>query len=185
MLGIACRRPTRSSRWSPIYALSGADRPATGMKRTRLRSRPKDRGTDAALAHAWFVQVCRGKACIVCKKKLRLQAHHVIPQQVIRHEFPFGVVLFGDTAAPVRFLRMTRLDVPEFQHPDGEVRSLQDLLWDVDNGAPVCEEPCHRQHTDHVELIPAEKLSAANFRFAISLGLQHRLGPRYYAGGVE
>lgn len=147
------------------------------MRHTRLKARPKPRLTDREAALAWFVAVTRRKGCVVCKKRTGLQAHHVVAQNVLKNEFPHGAIFAAGRWTPLD--RWTAIDESD------PVRTLQQLLWDPRNGVPVCTEPCHRRHTDHVALIPAASLSAAALRFAAELGLQHRLGPRYYAGGVD
>jgi hypothetical protein len=121
-------------------------------RRTPLKAKRKPKGTDLALARFWWQKVAQGRSCVVCRSTYRVQGHHVTPQQAIKQKYPRG-------------------------HPDG--RTLQELLWSVANGVAVCER-CHANHELAVRRIPAEKLPMDAIRFAVSVGLEERIGPGYY-----
>lgn len=128
-------------------------RRSSGLKRTQMRRKPKPSKTDPALASAWWRAVtkdAKGKTrpCIVCGLKRRIQGHHVLDQQVIE-DFALGAGL-----------------------SDAET---QTLLWDPDNGVPVCAWPCHARHTSAMARISFAKLPARAIAFAERLGLGHRL----------
>lgn len=55
----------------------------------------------------------------------------------------------------------------------------ESLRWSVENGTPVCDEPCHRRHSSARERIPRAKLPVAAVRFAEELGMEWYL-TRYY-----
>lgn len=61
-------------------------------------------------------------------------------------------------------------------------RGLHDLLWDVANGATVCEE-AHRRHTLAVERIPFDRLPGRCVRFAEAQGLAAILARYYTSAG--
>jgi hypothetical protein len=138
-----------------------------------MRRRRRDRGTDPDAAFAWFQAVTRGKRCVVCEHKHpQMQAHHAVEQQVLRREFPHGALFVSGDWLPVdRYMAVDESD---------PFRSLQELLWDKRNGIPLCPAD-HEGHTSHMRKVPIAKLPAAVFVFATELGLQHRLGPRFYA----
>lgn len=47
----------------------------------------------------------------------------------------------------------------------------REYLWEPMNAVCVCEEPCHRQHTDRVKRIPRAALPPSVEEFAEGLGL--------------
>jgi hypothetical protein len=122
------------------------------VKRTPLKARPKPSTTDTDAARAWWVAVVKGKRCVVCKSRYLLQGHHVVSQQRLKKEYPKGA-------------------------PDG--RSLQELLWSVENGIPVCAFH-HMRHESAFERIPARLIPLAAFKFAADLKLDHLVGPNIY-----
>lgn len=56
---------------------------------------------------------------------------------------------------------------------------LGHLIWDVRNAVCVCEEPCHRRHTDGVAPIRFELLPVSVVRFAAEVGMSMRLEREY------
>jgi hypothetical protein len=62
---------------------------------------------------------------------------------------------------------------------DGQQRSLQNLLWHPDNGVVLCE-GCHAAHEFASERIRARMIPMSAYEFAISLGLESRVGPTIY-----
>ena len=107
------------------------------MKRSGRR-----RNTDLELAGRWYrVVVNRGAVCAACGGRQRLQAHHVIPQQVLR-----------------RYAAEMRLSVAE----------TQAILWDVRNGIALCVR-CHERHTNAVVRFPRARLPKLVWAFAQEL----------------
>lgn len=119
----------------------------------------------------WRRAVLRGKTCAGCgKSSPGMDPHHVIQQQVLRHEFPFGVK-WDSTMG--RWVPRERWDDSPF------TRALEELLCDPANGVALCSR-CHEGHTSHMGKLPLERVPPAAIKFALSLGLEHRLGARFY-----
>lgn len=157
------------------------------MKRSRLKSRPRDKGTDQEAAHAWFRAVVpHGAKCAVCGTHRALQGHHVIPQTVLRAEFPHGATkrLWSEPMEPGKITLVGgffwfRAEPTDLTDPTMEHRPLQTLLWDVRNGIAVCETD-HAHHTAATRKILASAIPQQAVQFASELRLGHRLGPRFY-----
>lgn len=139
---------------------------------TKAKNRPR---TDRELALAWFKAVTRRKRCAVCNQKdPRLQAHHVIQAQVLRREYPLGARWDQN--------RLRWVPIRRGEDPESFASSLtfEQVRWHPWNGLPLCSKH-HELHSNHAEKVPLDKLPAAALKFAICFGLQHRLGPRFYA----
>lgn len=107
------------------------------------------------LPQKWWLWVVHGKRCVVCGTRRNLEGHHVIERNALKNELPDGATILGRPF------------------------TLDELIWHPANGVPVCE-LCHVRHTRRIRRIPAEKLPAITFKFAQLIGLEHRLGDRYY-----
>jgi hypothetical protein len=98
-------------RKTPLTAKKGMERGGELLRSTPLRAKPKPKRTDAeaALSEAWWSTVAKGKRCVRCGTRWRVQGHHVLAQQFLR--------------------RLAKsLGVP-----------ASTLLWDVRIGMPLCE----------------------------------------------
>jgi hypothetical protein len=98
----------------------------------------------------------------------KLDAHHVLPKQLLEREYPHGVVL----DAAKRWVRAASAGQ--------DVRPLAALLMDARNGMPL-----RRYHHDVLEAaqlrVPWRKLPAPVLEFAGELGLTVELERRYPA----
>jgi hypothetical protein len=112
-------------------------------------------GKDVTLPQRWWLTVVHGRKCVMCGTKRNVEGHHIIERQVLRREHPKG----ADIGC--------------------EHFTLYELIWAASNGLPVCE-LCHVRHTRALARIPAEKLPIQAIWFARALGLEHKVGPRYY-----
>lgn len=122
----------------------------TSLTRTnRLRRRPKVGAStlDRQAAAAWKRTVCGPKArCLGCGSTQRLDAHHVVPQRAIKG-----------------FVSAQRLPADEAHE------ELRRLLWNTDNGIPLCRS-CHEFHERAVRRLPRERLPQTALAFARQLG---------------
>lgn len=113
------------------------------------------------------------------RESVAVDAHHVLPKQLLKREFPGGVVLFDGRAegVPVRF----NPDVELTDTVTFERRSLDALLMDGRNGVIV-----RRFHHDAIEgraVVPSLRAVPLQAReFAAELGLEHHL-ERIYGQG--
>lgn len=122
------------------------------MKRSRLKQKPRKSKDDPVLMAAFWRAVAYRKKCVVCGSKKDVHAHHVVEKQYLAHLFPRGA----------------------------NGKTLAELRADPRNGIALCA-GCHERHTNASRRVPIDKLPAAAFEFAAELGLQHRLGRRFYA----
>jgi hypothetical protein len=58
-------------------------------------------------------------------------------------------------------------------------RGLEHLVWDPANGAPACEDPCHRRHTTALRRIRLGELPPEAVEFARRHGLEDALEREY------
>ena len=128
-------------------------------RKARLHARAREFSEDeAALAALWHKAVLalaprvQGlRVCPVCRRPVRLSAHHVVSREWLR-----------------RYIRTHAL-------PPGEASAV---LWDVRNGLPCCEKD-HDLHTRAQQRFPAVLLTRANREFAREVGAEYLLD-RYY-----
>lgn len=102
-------------------------------------------------AHEWWVAVVQGKPCVNCGTRRDVQGHHVIPRNALKRECPRGAAGY----------------------------TLQELLWSTANGIPLCE-VCHFRHESGFARIEARLLPIDAIKLAVLIGMEHRIGPRYY-----
>lgn len=131
---------------------SSALKQGKGLSRTGgPRRKPPAPRTDLQEAKAWWVVVTAGGngPCAVCGRTkqdgARIQAHHVIRQQVLEREATSRGI---DPAL---------------------------WLWDHRVGLSLCEAPCHANHTSAHRRITQRYLRPANLAFAAELDLGHML----------
>lgn len=130
-------------------------------------------------ARAWWNAVVKGQACVKCGGKRRTQGHHIIDVNYLRREYGNGAIWrIPSDGEPEQWCPALPHDLQEYV--SGAYRSFEAIRWDERNGICLCEWPCHANHSTAVDRIKFWMLPAAAIEFADELGLQHRLGPRFY-----
>lgn len=128
-------------------------------RRTPLRARPKEPvSRDEMREMAAFKQSIAGKRCVVCGKSER-EAMEWARENL-------GYALGHQAHHAIRQQVLRRLGLP---------------LWDRRAAVPVCEEPCHRQHTSRKRRIKRAELPADVSEFVTEYGLQVEFEREYPA----
>jgi hypothetical protein len=133
--------------------------PRKPMKRSRLNpisaKKRAERKSDALRVKAGglaFAEAIVGKRCVVCGRT----AKEAFVATGCGHQAHHGVAQ--------SWLRR---------------HGMRALLWDVRNSVCVCEEPCHRQHTDGAKRIPIMALPDSVIEFANEVGAEAHIVRTY------
>lgn len=100
-----------------------------------------------------------------------MDAHHLLPKQRLKREFPWGAYVYEDGTVDRVLAEHRRVIPPNAEEVNGvRVISLERILWDPRNGVPLS-----RWHHDEIEqrrlVVPRVKLPAAVELFAAELEL--------------